>query len=151
MTTVPPARPFIDAEDVRSLVAGSGARFDQRKADAAIEVADGWLRVATELAPWPTPADVDPALRSLAIELAALAYVASPVQVIRRDVGDLVTMWAPDALARRQSILDAARARFRRAGMPSAVLPAGPSPAWPDAARPAYGAGWSSAGRDQWI
>lgn len=98
--------------------------------DIAIRVAEGWLRSATRLDPWPFPVPED--LFSWCIELAAIAH-SRPDAVAEVEVGPTSRVWE---LPRRAEILAAAAARYGAAGrgprfaFPLPVRYPTPSP-WP--------------------
>jgi len=122
---------------------GGRTVIDVNRATTAIRMAEGWLQSATRIDPWP-PNPVPEDVRAWLLELAALAYVNNPRQMTQRQTGGVITMWAPDAQSRRAEILDAARSRYNRAGMPSTVpQPVSPLTMWPDPALPwGYGVGY---------
>jgi len=123
---------------------GSRTVIDVNRATTAIRMAEGWLQSATRITPWPPPSPVPGDIQAWLLELAALAYVNNPRQMTQRQTGGVITMWEPDAHARRAEILDAARSRYNRVGMPSAVpQPVSPLTMWPDPALPwGYGVGY---------
>ncbi len=114
--------------------------LDEASADLAITIAEGWLLDATRLDPWPDAESALPDLVAWCIELSALTYTNNPRQVISRTTGGVATMWAADAQARRQSILDAARARYNASSGPVGNFPC--AEPWPDPAVPRWGGHW---------
>lgn len=122
------------------LAAWMGKTLDPARADGAIRIAEGWLLSATRLDPWPVyQVDVIPEdLRAWDLELSALTYVNNPKSMTQRQVGYVISQWAPDEQARRTQILDAARARYNTTALPRGSFPA--ANPWPDEAKP-WGSG----------
>ncbi len=109
-----------------------GQPLDQTRAEKAILIAGGWLSNAAQVTEWPDPAPTD--LLAWLYELAALAYVHNPRQMVQRQQGSVLTAWAPTALQQREMILAAARTAYNRVGLPAGIFP--PAQAWPDPAIP---------------
>lgn len=113
------------------------AKFDETRAAQSIRIAEGWLLSATRMDPWPDltqGADTIPDdLAAWDLELSALCYVNNPKTATQRQVGAIITQWAPDAQAKRQQILGAAKARYNQTGLPRGSFP--PAKCWPDEAR----------------
>lgn len=106
---------------------------DAVRATQAIRIAEGWLLSATRLDPWPDKVTAAEDLRSWVMELAALCYVNNPSTLTQRQVGGVITSWAPDAQARRQQIIDAARSQYNTRMQPKSSFPC--AQRWPDEAR----------------
>lgn len=111
-----------------------GKTLDPDRSSQAIRIAEGWLLSATRIDPWPQyPVDVIPEdLRAWTMELSALCYVNNPKSAIERQVGGIITRWAPDDQAKCQQILAAAKARYNQIGMPKGSFPCAQK--WPDEA-----------------
>lgn len=108
--------------------------LDPDRATQAIRIAEGWLLSATRMDPWPDSSNVPEDLWAWDMELSALCYKNNPGSVTQRQVGGILTQWAPDDQARRQQILDAAKARYNQTGLPRGKFPC--ARRWPDEARP---------------
>lgn len=125
---------LIDPDDLGSWM---GKTLDSDRATQAIRIAEGWLLSATRMDPWPSlPQDTIPGdLAAWCLELSALAYVNNPKSMIQGQVENTALLqWEPDGQARRQAILDAARARYNTVALPRGSFPR--AQCWPDEARP---------------